>query len=246
MCGIYMIINCVNDKKYIGQSVDVEDRLAHHKSMLKHNRHENSYLQNAYNKYGDMCFLFCIIEICDENNLDELEIKYISEYNTTNRQNGYNRETGGSLNKHMSDDAKLKMSIAKQGKYDGKNNPMYGIHLQHSEEWKRNMSERNKGKNNPCYGKKFGPESAEKREYKSKLFSAEGNPFYGCKHSEETKKKMRENNKKKKKVICVETGIEYESSCEAERQTKIDSSHINKCCNGKAHTAGRYHWKFVV
>lgn len=51
MTGIYVITNISNGKKYIGQSVDVEDRIAHHKSSLKHNRHENSYLQNSWNKY---------------------------------------------------------------------------------------------------------------------------------------------------------------------------------------------------
>ncbi len=32
MIGIYAIVNCVNDKVYIGQSMDVMDRIAHHKS----------------------------------------------------------------------------------------------------------------------------------------------------------------------------------------------------------------------
>ena len=37
---------------------------------------------------------------------------------------------------------------------------------------------------------------------------------------------------------------EYESACEAYRQTKICRSCINDCCNGKLKTAGGYKWKY--
>lgn len=60
MIGVYMIRNNINGKVYIGQSVDVRDRLWHHKSMLKNNRHENSYLQNSWNKYGADAFEFMV------------------------------------------------------------------------------------------------------------------------------------------------------------------------------------------
>lgn len=76
--GIYMIRNLCNQKVYIGQSVDVQDRLAHHKSSLKHDRHENSYLQRAYNKYGVDGFEFVVLEYCAEDQLDERERYYIA------------------------------------------------------------------------------------------------------------------------------------------------------------------------
>lgn len=60
--GIYMITNLANNKKYIGQSVDVENRIRHHKSSLKHGRHENSHLQNAWNSYGADNFAFECLE----------------------------------------------------------------------------------------------------------------------------------------------------------------------------------------
>lgn len=66
MIGIYAIKNNANGKIYIGQSTNVKDRLWHHKSALKNNRHENSYLQNSYNKYGADCFEFVVIEECEE------------------------------------------------------------------------------------------------------------------------------------------------------------------------------------
>ena len=50
---------------------------------------------------------------------------------------------------------------------------------------------------------------------------------------------------RKKPVRCIETGREFESLKEAERQTGINSSWLTQVCVGRAHTAGGYHWKFV-
>ena len=49
----------------------------------------------------------------------------------------------------------------------------------------------------------------------------------------------------KKAVRCVETGVVYESCCEAERKTGIQNAHINLCCNKKRKTARNLHWEFV-
>ena len=47
-----------------------------------------------------------------------------------------------------------------------------------------------------------------------------------------------------KTVICVETNIVYYSSAEVEQTLGIDASSIHKCCKGKRHTAGGYHWRY--
>lgn len=52
----------------------------------------------------------------------------------------------------MSEDSRLKMSKAKKGMYVAEKNPMYGVHLKHTEEWKQKMSSRNSGSGNPMYG----------------------------------------------------------------------------------------------
>lgn len=49
-----------------------------------------------------------------------------------------------------------------------------------------------------------------------------------------------------KPVICIETNITYPSIIEAERQTGINNANINRCCRGKLHTAGGYHWKYAT
>ena len=48
-----------------------------------------------------------------------------------------------------------------------------------------------------------------------------------------------------KTVRCIETGEEYTSVSHAARATGICRTVIGDCCNGKAKTAGGYHWEFV-
>lgn len=74
--------------------------------------------------------------------------------------------------------------------------------------------------------------------------AGKNNPFYGCKHSEETKRLMRQN-RPKRGVICVETGIYYESTREAQRQTGAYHGDISKCCKGTKKTSGGYRWKYA-
>ena len=52
--GIYQILNTVNGKFYIGSAVDFTLRWAQHKWEFKNNRHSNTHLQRAYNKYGEV------------------------------------------------------------------------------------------------------------------------------------------------------------------------------------------------
>lgn len=52
-------------------------------------------------------------------------------------------------------------------------------------------------------------------------------------------------NRKKKSVLCVETMKEYEGINDAARHMNISHVGISRCCNGKAITAGGYHWKFT-
>lgn len=185
------------------------------------------------------------MEVCTEEALDEKEIEYILLYDTMNRDYGYNLESGGSSNKHMSEESKKKMSEAKQGMYDGNKNPMYGVHIKHSEEWKKEQSERVSGKNNPMYGKKV-EHTEEARQKLSERMRGEKNPFYNKQHTEQTKHKMRQNNKKQIPVKCIETGIIYPSACEASRQTGIYATSIMKCCTGKQHTSGGLHWEHAA
>lgn len=96
--GIYKIENKVNGKIYIGQARNIEDRWKNHKSCLNSGKHDNTYLQRSWDKYGKDNFTFEVIEECKIEKLNELEIKYIRIYNSYTKfknSNGYNMTLGG-------------------------------------------------------------------------------------------------------------------------------------------------------
>ena len=75
--GIYCIINIRNSKRYIGSSKNIRQRLWSHRAELRHNKHENTHLQSAWNKYGEQNFDYYILENCEEDLLLEREQWYI-------------------------------------------------------------------------------------------------------------------------------------------------------------------------
>ena len=63
--------------------------------------------------------------------------------------------------------------------------------------------------------------------------------------SEETRIKMRESSPYKKRTLCVETGVIYNSASEAARLNNLRSNRISDACNGTKKSCGGYHWKYV-
>lgn len=65
MTAIYKIKNLFNDKIYVGSAINFQRRIGEHTGLLNRNKHHSKYLQNSWNKYGDKCFVFEIIERVD-------------------------------------------------------------------------------------------------------------------------------------------------------------------------------------
>lgn len=107
---IYKIINKLNNKCYIGQTIrSINSRWNRH--CCKTN---NSAIAKAIQKYGKHNFE--IRMIARANSIDELnhrEIYYIKLFNTIS-PNGYNLEFGGK-NKIVSNETKLKQSLSHIG-----------------------------------------------------------------------------------------------------------------------------------
>lgn len=78
---IYKITNNVNGQVYIGQTCNFKKRFCAHKSA----KSMTSYLHAAIRKYGWDIFKMEIICETDELSADDLERKYISEYNSFNK-----------------------------------------------------------------------------------------------------------------------------------------------------------------
>lgn len=133
--GIYRIINTLDNKFYIGNSVNIYSRWGLHKHLLNNNKHGSIKLQRAWNKYGEQNFRFEIIELCDpvRDTLIFLEQKYLDlkpAYNTC-------YFASSTLGFRHSEESKKKMSDFRKTQ-KGKHH--------HTEETKQMMSERQTGR----------------------------------------------------------------------------------------------------
>jgi group I intron endonuclease len=167
--GIYLITNTVTGKMYVGQSKRISKRFWRHKDAVKtQNPREAFYLHRAMAKHGVENFKFEVLLYAkDSDYLNLMERNCISTYNTLS-PNGYNLDTGGGVEKKLSEETKQKLSIALKGR------PCPTKGRPHSEETKAKMSAALKGR--------------KKTEEHIKNASAARTGF---KHSEETKMKMR-------------------------------------------------------
>lgn len=98
-CGIYKIENLINNKVYIGQSINIQDRWYHHcyeyNNEINYNTNYNCPLYRAMRKYGIENFSFeILIETYD---LDYWEIFLIQIYHATDNKFGYNIDKGGGV-----------------------------------------------------------------------------------------------------------------------------------------------------
>ena len=89
MVGIYKITNKINQKSYIGQSVNIESRWLTH----KHDSH-NIELKQDIESLGLCNFTFEVLEECEANELDIKEKYWIAYFDSF--YNGYNKTLGGS------------------------------------------------------------------------------------------------------------------------------------------------------
>ena len=76
--GVYEIKNKINNKRYIGSTImSFTKRLEHHRCLLRNGTHKNTYLQRAWNKYGENNFEFNILEVVDKCCTLEVEQQYL-------------------------------------------------------------------------------------------------------------------------------------------------------------------------
>lgn len=262
---IYLWRNLINGKVYVGQTVDFYAR-------MKQYLHEdtNRRICMAIKKYGFNNFSVEVLEKdVSREKLTQREQYWIDFYDSANRDVGYNicpmaENTKGY--RHREEDKKRMSEIAKKRFKEhpeqikrGKDNHMFG--KKHSEEtrnkisqsimgnqnvkgktWKlseeicRRMSERMKGKRNGL-GHKC-PESVKehlRRYNKNRIWTEEMREQSRIAHL----------NIGGKKLMCVETGVAYESVAEAGRALSKDPSSISKCCRGQQQVAYGFHWQYI-
>lgn len=152
--GVYFIRNKVNQKVYVGSSIDIYRRWTRHKDDLLKNKHHSIKLQNSYNKHGINQFEFLLAESAfNIKELQKTEQKWIEMFNSY--VDGYNsapvafeigllpkteehkRKIGNAhKGRKLSEESKDKIRQKALGR---KKKPM-------SDETKKKISEANKGK----------------------------------------------------------------------------------------------------
>ena len=221
MYTVYEHKNKINNKRYIGLTgrKKPEERWGKNGSKYKSTPHFFS----AIEKYGWDNFEHNILR--DNLTKDEackLEKELIKEYNTQDREFGYNILEGGSA-PSIPEEVRKKMSESMKGNKNGCH-PC-------SEETKKKISEAEKGI-------KFSEER--KRHISEALMGRKNGP---C--PEKTRKLISERYPNKRSVYCKETDQVYKSVHECARTLGLDATNVSATCRGKHKHAKGYHLKYA-
>lgn len=180
--GIYIITCKINNKHYIGESINVFNRLQTHKVSLKHHYHPNLHLQKSVDKYGIKNFTFELLEEYPHEVLKSMENYWCNLLDTHNNKHGYNKLPTGPFG-HTTHSIETREKLSRSLKGNGlgiKRGPL-------SEETKLKIGLANKG-NQYGKGRHHSQEAIEKlREiHKGKIYHPP------IKHTESTKKYLSE------------------------------------------------------
>lgn len=230
---VYMHVNKINNKKYIGiTGNDPQKRWG--KNGSGYLRNKQPLFNRAIEKYGWDNFEHIILyDNLSKEDACDIEVELIREYNTQDKNYGYNIQPGGQLgnsNIVFSEETRKKISDTHKGK-------------QLSEEHKRKISESCKGHRPPVFSDEFIQKQRELNtgkvmpdETKKKISAT----LTGIKKSEETKQKMRENQPNCVEVYCPEYNLKFKSIAEAEKYTDAKRANIQKCLKGERKSAGKH------
>ena len=228
---IYLTTNLINNRKYIGQHRSSEFDTTYYGS--------GKVLLQAIDTYGVenfKCEMLC--ECYSEDELNDKEAFYIKEFNAVGSRDYYNLKPGG-LGKSVSgviyitNGDTCKKVLPEELDYYFSIGYYKGGPKQ-SEETKKKRADANRGKKHPTAGANISKALTGKKlsdEHRKKLSDAKvGKPLYY----------------KRKKVLCVETSIVYDSlKLAADGVGAKSSGNICSCLKGNREMANGYHWEYV-
>lgn len=248
--GVIYVITSPNNKIYVGQTINFKNRCRKYKCGAFKGQIKlwNNCVKYKWNPIDN-------IRIIDECLIDELDTKesywignYDSYYNGLNCDFGGNGRRGyvpteetkeklrqANLGKKHTDESKQKISEASKNMSDETKNK---ISLTHKG---RILSEEHIGKIKET--KRLNPFKMNDEQKKKVSDANIGNTKrLGKNHSDDTKNKISEAKKgvsnplKMVKIICVNTGIIYESQKEASNKLNLRPSSISRVCTKERKT----------
>lgn len=244
--GIYKITNS-EDKIYIGLSNNIKLRWSSYKNMSSING--NSLLKESLRKLSYNNHVFEIVELIEYNPLltekengkilRERERYWIKFYKSDIE--GLNRNKGGCGPGKHTPESKSKISQANTGKTRSLDFGEKRSKLFYTEEWKKKISESNKGRISPNKGKiGYNRGKVMDEEQKHKISqSLKGRP-----------KPLNFKDNVAKPVLQYDLDgnfiKEWSSITTASTQTKTPYAGVSLCCNGKRKFSNNFVWKFKI
>lgn len=263
---IYKIRNVVNDKFYVGSTVDSRKRFWAHRKALRLGNHDCIHLQRAWDKYGEDCFKFEIIEqLNSKEELYPAEQKWLDEhfgkdycYNVAAHADSPMRDASPEIRAKLAaktkawlerdghprqgaqhtEESRAQMSATRTGKAAGSDHYRYGKTV--SEETRKKIGDTQRGKPK-APGRTISPEGMAK--IRAAADAGHYSHWEGRKHSEESKLKM------SKQIVVVypdKTSMLYNSITELRNETGLKPTTINRALKSqKPISKGEYAgWEF--
>jgi group I intron endonuclease len=255
---IYKIRNVVNDHYYIGSTVDSRKRFWAHRKDLRLDQHVCIHLQRAWNKYGEDCFKFEIVEQLDSREaLFPAEQRWLDDhfgkeycYNVAAYADAPMRDASPELRAHLAEKTKAwlerdghprqgaewteekrkEISESRMGKHAGAEHYRYGKQV--SPEVRAKIGATQKGKPKAA-GRKVSPEGRVK--IRANIEAGRSHKHWlGRQHTEEAKAKM------SKTVFVKPDGIMFPSLTLVLKYYDIKMPTLNRALkSGKPLTKGK-------
>lgn len=258
-CGIYQIRNIVNNHIYVGSSKNLFLRYKSHFGDLKRNKHENPYLQYAYNKHGKDSFVFEILEYCEQENRFKNEQYWIDKFYGQGCYNinkdAINPPNARGRKRIFTEQQRKKLSLSQKKRFE--ENPELRKQMSLARIGKRMGAEHVNSKSVVCLetAKEYAAVSEAKRETgcagvsaccRHLIHETNGLHFlYKEEYEKLTKDEINEiifTDNTCKQVVCLETGKIYKKLIDVQADMNTDRTCIRKCCDGQMAETKGYHY----
>lgn len=212
---IYKITNKINNKIYIGQTIQKPSNRWYHHLCDAHLGSDLKF-HRALRKYGREHFKLEVLEEVDDCLLNEREIYWINYFDSFH--NGYNSTTGGD-NPPRNDIRVICLETNVIYPSSAEAGRCLGINQVHIAECSRRAPKR---------ATAGGYHWMHYEDY------IQNGPIY----------RKLGNELNSKSVVCIETGIIYNSILEASKATGVARAVIRRNCEGLAKRPEKYHWRY--